>query len=82
VYNYFADYYGTNEADNIASKAYDLQYASLSVNNLKKSLRDLKDASADLQEIRYVCRLVRTKISKHVNKPQNKDQEMELKNNF
>jgi len=66
VYNYFATSCGTVPV-RIGSSAseYERKYVNVTVNSLKQSLRGLKlaEPTANLEEIRYVSRLIRNRIN-------------------
>jgi len=74
VYNYFATSCGTVPV-RIGSSAseYERKLVNVTLNSLKQNLRGLKlaEATADIEEIRYVSRLIRNCINgKHsINRP-------------
>ena len=61
IYNYFKATYGT--VDNYTDKELVIKYKEFSTNLLKKALKWLKMLTAPTSEIRYVSRLLRTKLS-------------------
>ena len=61
IYNYFKAIYGT--VDNYTDKELVIKYKEFSTNSLKKALKRLKMLTAPTSEIRYVSRLLRTKLS-------------------
>ena len=60
VYNYFADNFG--HVEKIPDKELVNKYKDQTVNDLKKSLKQLKLSNADPCEIKYVSRALRDKL--------------------
>ena len=60
IYNYLKENYGTVKTH--VSKELVLKYNEYSVHSLKKALKRLKIIAAPLKEIRYIARLLRSKL--------------------
>ena len=63
IYNYFKATYGTVDTDKDTDKELVIKYKEYSTNSLKKALKRLKMLTSPTSEIRYVSRLLRTKLS-------------------
>ena len=63
IYDYVRSTYGSVENDD-ASDDYFSKYNSESVKSLKSILKQLKSSKAELQEIRFVSKLIRSKLNK------------------
>src|SRR6218665_3699187 len=78
VYDYFANTYGTND---IPDSEFQNKYLNVSAKTLKRTLKQLKDNRADIKEIKFVSKLIRSKISKGC--PRNdQDLQTELETKF
>ena len=62
IYNYFKEIYGTVKCQN--DKALVLKYKEYSAHSLKKVLKHLKSVAAPLNEVRYVSRLLQSKLNR------------------
>ena len=61
IYDYFHDHFGTLE--DTSTSHLTVKYKDCSNNSLKSKLNSLKQTNADLVEIKYVAKLLRTKLS-------------------
>src|SRR6218665_2100226 len=61
VYDYFANTYDTID---IPDSEFQNKYLNVSAKTLKRTLKQLKDNRADIEEIKFVSKLIRSKISK------------------
>src|SRR6218665_53639 len=61
VCDYFANTYGTID---IPDSEFQNKYLNISAKTLKRTLKQLKDKRADIEEIKFVSKLIRSKISK------------------
>ena len=82
VYNYFRDNYGTVSKEN--SRNNFCHYNDMSNRKLKAALRNLKNISSGYAEIRYVARLLRSRMNKDrvLNKDTEYDHEYRFKHDF
>ena len=62
IYDYFASLCGIVDCSDV--NRFKRIYGNQSVNDLKKKLKQLKSSTSSLDEIRYVSKLIRRKLSK------------------
>ena len=60
IYNYFADNFGHTET--VPDKDIVAKYKEYTIKELKKALQNLKSSKGDLNEIKYVSRMLRDKL--------------------
>ena len=83
VYNYFKDNYGLVNVKNSVDVTLYEKYLDMSKSQLKKELRKLKDGDTQIDEIRYVSKLLRRKVSKSAKQDiATVDHDSEITNNF
>ena len=80
IYEYFEGTYGTVEND--ASGDYLTKYKDESIKSLKLKLKQLKSTNADLQEIKFVSRMIRSKLNNTAVVTEKKQLEKNLKQKF
>ena len=59
IYNYFRDLYGTVEKDDVDMTS---EYNSMSIKELKKELKELKQNNSNDRDIKFVSKLIRYKL--------------------
>ena len=60
IYNYFKDNYGTVETNTY--KIYHEKYKEFNKHKLKRALKKLKESEADKEEIKFVAKLLRSRL--------------------
>ena len=60
IYNYFKDNYGTVETNTY--KIYHEKYKEFNKHKLKRKLKKLKESEGDKEEIKFVAKLLRSRL--------------------
>ena len=83
IYDYFKDNYGYKNAENVGNNELHEKYKTFNKNQLKKELKRLKEINCDESAIRYVSKLLRSKVSKNkVDIITSTDNDLEISKNF